>query len=147
MGTRRPHATARLAPVIHIDDHRYWCNIGSVLDAEALALMALGYRKISYVELHCWRHGDIRGAVEEDEPAEVQRCPFCRTLCISKTLGRGFTRQPRIRWESYNRPASAAVTFLRDARGKIKGVKRAGRRLDFQPTQHHPLAVRRREGD
>ncbi len=115
------------------------------LDSEAFGLMALGFHRVSFIELDCLRHGTLRGAIEEDSPAEIQRCPYCKARCPSTKLADGFTRK-EVRWETFNRPASAAVTFLRDAKGRIKGTKRPRPRLDFQPTQHHPLAVRQRQG-
>jgi hypothetical protein len=44
----------------------------SVLDSETLALMALGYRAASYLELYCPDHGAIRCAVEGEGPSRLR---------------------------------------------------------------------------
>ena len=116
-----------------------------MLDALGIELLKHGYRGISYIELHCSHCGDIRGGLPEENPSELQKCPYCRRSCVAQVIGHGFTKR-EVRWETYNAPAST-IKLLRDLKGRVTGRKRPRRTLILPPVQYHPLAVRQREGD
>jgi hypothetical protein len=59
-----------------------------VLDNEAPALMALGYRAASYLELYCPEHGAIRCAVKAEGPlalSSLPALPIYLSLCSAGT--------------------------------------------------------------
>jgi len=51
-----------------------------MLDREALALMALGFRPCFYLELWCKDHGAIRCAGEFESTGNRHPCPICHAM-------------------------------------------------------------------
>ncbi len=77
-----------------------------VLDAEALALVSLGYRQAFFLELYCATHGAIRIAIATElEPSKRHPCPICgESRPTSGVLCTGYTRQPLPFWERVRAP-------------------------------------------
>ena len=66
-------------------------------DGLRLGLLALGYRRIIFLELACPTCGDFRTGIEEE--AEFYYCPVCGRASKIALLGEGYTRRAEIPWE------------------------------------------------
>ena len=73
-----------------------------------LGLMALGYRRILYLEIVCVAHGTWRGALHEEQ--EIEPCPKCQAACSLAHMVEGFSRHELPPWELRRKPLSR---FLR----------------------------------
>lgn len=60
-------------------------------DGIRLGLMALGYRRVLWVHIHCLEHGLFRCG--EPEELEFYPCPTCQQACKASILAEGFTRR------------------------------------------------------
>jgi hypothetical protein len=66
-------------------------------DGLRLGLLALGYRRIIFLELACVTCGDFRTGIEEE--AEFYFCPRCQKASKIVLIGEGYTRRAQIPWE------------------------------------------------
>jgi hypothetical protein len=92
----------------------------SLLDSEALALMALGYRAASYLELYCPDHGAIRCAVAAEGPQPRHPCPLCNRSCRCGYMCRGFTKRAL---PFYERITAAAAIWPTPDSGRRRVVR------------------------
>ena len=60
-------------------------------DGLRLGLLALGYRKVVWIHLHCVRHGLFRVGIAGEQ--ECYPCPTCEQPCKVSVVAEGFTRQ------------------------------------------------------
>jgi hypothetical protein len=66
----------------------------TVLDGEALQLLALGFCKVVYLEIYCPRCGSIRIALELAPDSLRLPCPICRRSCpCSSGMCVGYSRK------------------------------------------------------
>jgi len=73
-------------------------------DGLRLGLLALGYRKITYLQLGC-ACGDFRSGVEQQQ--DSYPCPRCGKPSQAVPLAEGFTRREQIPWEQVAWPLPA----------------------------------------
>ena len=74
-------------------------------DGLALGLLALGYRRIHFIEIECGDHGAFRAGVAE--LLDAFTCPRCGKSAETGYLARGFTRKPSVEWELVSSALSA----------------------------------------
>jgi hypothetical protein len=59
---------------------------------ERLGLLALGYRLLLWIHVHCTEHGLWRTAIAEE--LETYACPVCAAACKCVILAASYTRRP-----------------------------------------------------
>jgi len=60
-------------------------------DGLRLGLLALGYQRVSWLHLHCNRHGVYRLGLPEEQDEYL--CPRCQQPCKASVMCEGFTRR------------------------------------------------------